>query len=464
MARGQLRAIGSVTVWMIVFVALWLTSTVFLVILYTGREELADENTRLKDDNLRLISQPERDSVELLKHAKKEGPTVVGLLEGARSETARLATGNPADDPAVVRSTLDEFLLRIRSDRIIPQPQRYEDISYDEALNMLYEAFNAVHEQMAAGSDRVAQLEAEVDRLVQANTQLRSDFDRRTRELGDQLAEVETDRAEKLREREEALARLQREFEDRRQENVADLTEERQRVSALKEQVAQLQERLAAYRGKFDELMIGPEELSTARQPDGQVLTAIPGDNVVYINLGRKDSLTLGLQFAVYSAETGIPADGRAKARIEVVSISEESAECKIVHVVGHDLILEGDLIANPIYDRNRPLSFLVVGEFDMDHDGSPDSDGAATVESLITDWGGTLSTELTALTDFVVLGGAPPRSRSGRDVSPEQLERVKAERQVYDRYMETVASAKSLSVPIMTQEVFLNFLGYMSR
>jgi hypothetical protein len=448
---------------MIVFVALWLASTVFLVILYTGHQGLASDNARLTEDNARLISASERNSVALFKNAKQEGPTVVGLLEGQRAESVRLATGDPADDAAAVQYKLDQHLQKIRSEGLVPQARQFEDVSFDEALSMLYDAFDAEHAQLRAATDRVAELEAEVDRLVKANSEVQDDFDARARELQDRLAQAENERAEKLRERDESLAALSRDFEETRRQSDADLTQERQRVSALREQVAQLQERYATYRAKFGELLMGPEELSTAREPDGQVLTAIPGDDVVYIDLGRKDSLTLGLQFAVYAAETGIPPDGKGKGQIEVVSIAEESAECKIVHLTGYEVILEGDLIANPIYDRDRPVSFMVAGLFDLDYDGLSDGDGTATIESIITGWGGIVSSELTALTDFVVLGKAPRRPRTTRE-TPGGRPESEALREAYDRYMETVESAKSLSVPIMTQEVFLNFLGYRRR
>ena len=163
-------------------------------------------------------------------------------------------------------------------------------------------------------------------------------------------------------------------------------------------------------------MLIGPERLATARQPDGKILTAVPGDQVVYIDLGQKDTLTLGLQFTVYSAKTGIPPDGHGKARVEVVSISPESAECRIMYVRPGQVILEGDLVANPVYDPNRPLTFVVNGEFDLDRDGIVDRNGAATLESLIRDWGGRVSSEVTPLTDFVVLGTPPRRPRVSGD------------------------------------------------
>jgi hypothetical protein len=72
--------------------------------------------------------------------------------------------------------------------------------------------------------------------------------------------------------------------------------------------------------------------------------------------------------------------------------------------------------------------------------------------------------TDLTALTDFVVIGRAPRRPRRATDASSEQAQRFSAMQQLHDRYVSTIAGAKSLAVPIMTQEVFLNFLGYGGR
>jgi len=464
MARGQLQGIGSVKVWLIVFAAWGATSTVFLFYFWTGQDELRSENARLTEDNLRLISPSERNSVPLFKNASKGGPTVVGLLEEARSETARLATGESVGDTSAVRDELEGILRTIRGDRMVPEPESYQDISYHEALTMLYEAFSADHALRGDAEQRVAELEANTDELLAANTQQSSNFDKRAKELGDQLADVEKDRDRYRKERDDEVANLERRFAERDKQSDADLTKERQHSAAFEDRVAQLQERVTALRDKFGAQMIGPQELSTARQPDGTILRAAPGDEVVFIDLGRKNRLVLGLTFAVYSPRSGIPPDGRAKAQIEVVSIDDISAECKIVGIAPDEVILEGDLIANPIYDRDRAVSFVVVGEFDLNHDGAIDMNGAATIEAMITDWGGTLSSELTALTDFIVLGGAPRRPRSTAEGSSEQARRAAAQKQVYDRYTETIEAADTLAVPVLTQEVFLNFLGYSRR
>ena len=57
MARVSQQSSGPITVWMIVFAALWLTSTVFLFIVYTGQEDVVSENKRPAEAKLRLDRQ-----------------------------------------------------------------------------------------------------------------------------------------------------------------------------------------------------------------------------------------------------------------------------------------------------------------------------------------------------------------------------------------------------------------------
>ncbi len=466
MARLQ-QGINTITVWMIIFVALWLTSTVFLVILYTGQEELNTEIARLTTANEKLISPQQERSVKLVKSARpasEGGPTVVGLLEDARAQTALLATGEASNDPATVRSKRDQLLGIMQSEGLIADADAYYDLSFYVSMNRLYEAYKAEHGLRNAAEKRKDDLEDQVAKLVADDASLRNDFESRAKKLTEQLQETEAGRASYREGRDEAVAKLEREFEQRRAQNDADLTNERRRRAECQERLTEAQARYVALREKLGGLLIGPEELATARQPDGRVLTAIPGDPVVYINLGRKDSLVNGLQFAVYSAETGIPEDGRAKAAIEVVSISDSSAECRILGVARNEVILEGDLIANPIYDPARPLSFVVLGEFDLDGDGMPDRAGTAAIKAMVKDWGGKVMDDLTPLTDFVVVGAAPPRPRLATDVPPDQTEQNNSTRRQWKHYEDTLETAKSLAVPVLTQEVFLNFLGYTPR
>jgi len=463
MARAREGA-GTVKFAMIVFVGLWLASTVFLVILYTGRENLESEMAAVRNENEKLISSQEQRSLDLVKSARAGGPTVVGLMEQARAETATLATGEPSDNPSALKSKADSVLSAIREDGIVKDAAGYDGLSLYQALDKLYQAYRADSAVRDEVTKRASDLEAEVTRLTDLNAKLKNDFAERAAELNKQFADAEASRDKFRGERDKTVADLKKEYDTINEQVTADLTNERQAHAACREKLSEAQERFRVLRGKLGEMMVGPEELSTARQPDGKILTAVPGDEIVYINLGRRDGVTLGLQFAVYSAETGIPADGRSKAQIEVVSINETSAGCRIVRLARNQVVLQGDLIANPVFDPSRPMRFVVIGDFDLDRDGQSDANGRDAISSLVRNWGAKVEDKLTPLTDFLIVGMAPRKPRPDADVPPDRLEINRARRAAWESYNGTIKTAESLSIPTMTQEVFLNFLGYGNR
>lgn len=457
------EGLNSVTVWMIVFVALWLTSTVFLVIMYTGQEDLRQRNDSLQRQYAKTINSQQERSIDLIKGAQENGPTMVGILEEARSMSAELATGEASDAPPAIRAKRDQLLATIKADGIIPNPDTYGDLSYHEAMKQLYESFKAAQTVRKAAEERAAQLDAQMTTMVEAEATRKADFEKRIRDMSEQLAQAEAERVAYRAERDKQMEDLQKTQDDSQKRHDAEITAARQERLAAEQQVDATTKRLTSYQTKIGGLLPGPGRLSTAREPDGQILTAVPGDNVVYINLGKKNALTLGLKFAVYSAQTGIPEDGRAKAQIEVASISDFSAECTIKQLVPNSIILEGDLIANPIYDPRNPMNFVVAGDFDLDRDGISDRSGNLIVEDLIRKWGGKVSDELTPLTDFVVLGVRPRSLRTAGGPAPEPGQ-APPPNPIVERYDRIVDQTSKFAVPVLSQEVFLNYLGYSNR
>jgi hypothetical protein len=457
------EGLNSVTAWMIIFVGLWLASTVFLVILYTGQETLVSENAKLKSTLGRTVNSQQERSIELIKAAQENGPTMVGLLEDARGTTAQLATGEATDAPPAIKAKRDQIMAAIKADGLVPNPETFADLSYHQALTQLYEAFKAAQNVSKAAEARAAQLDSQMTAMVQAEAALKADFEKKTREASERLAQAEGERTAYRAERDKMFESLQMAQDEAQKRHDAELTSVRQEKLAAEQETGAVQKRLASVNTKVGGLMPGPTKLSTARNPDGRILTAVPGDKVVYINLGKKNGLTLGLKFAVYSGQSGIPEDGKAKAQIEVASISDSSAECTITQIAPNAIIMEGDVIANPIYDPNSPLTFVVSGDFDMDHDGNNDRNGNLVIEDLIKKWGGKVSDELTPLTDFVVLGVKPrsPRTAGGPGSEPGQAPPPNPAAERYERIMN---QASKFSIPVLNQEIFLNYLGYTDR
>jgi|CXWL01.1.fsa_nt_gi hypothetical protein len=457
------EGLNSVTVWMIVFVGLWLASTVFLVILYTGQENLVTENANIKKTLLRTVTTQQAQSIDLIKPAQENGPTMVGLLEDARGTTAQLATGEATDAPPAVRAKRDQILVTIKTDGLVANPETFADLSYHQALTQLYESFKAAQTVRKAAEARAAQLETQMTAMVEAETALKADFEKKTQEASERLATAEAERTTYRADRDKMFETLQKAQDDVQKRHDDEIKTVRQEKLAAEQEAGAVQKRLGSFQTKVGGLLPGPEKLSTARNPDGKILTAVPGDKVVYVNLGKKNALTLGLKFAVYSGQTGIPADGKAKAQIEVASISDSSAECTVTQIVPNTVIMEGDLIANPIYDPNNPMTFVVAGDFDLDRDGASDRGGNLVIEDLVKKWGGKVGNDLTPLTDFVVLGVKPrdPRTAGGPAREPGQAPPPNPAAERYDR---VASQSAKFAIPVLTQEVFLNYLGYSDR
>jgi hypothetical protein len=448
MAAPRVQQRGGATglqIWLIAFVALWLVSTVLLVLLYTGQADLTKKNEDVSASNLNLSSETQK-------------------LESESKELASLAIGSESADPDAVRTQINDFLARIRNESIVPDPSAFADATNGllPLTKSVYEALRSEHQVRQGADEKAAALQAEVDKMAEQKSALEQAFAEKEREFGERIQDLESAHARYVSDRDAEIDSFEGRVDQLRDESSGDIAAQRQEVSRLTQELADAKSRIGDFQTKFGELQLKPDSLMTARQVDGTVVSAKPGDEVVYINLGRRDRIVRGMQFAVYSAAGGIPADGQAKARIEVVTVSEHSSECMIREILGRSMILDGDLIANPIYDKSKRLRFVVAGTFDLNQDGRDDQAGSSAIKSMIQDWGGEMVDEVSARVDFVVLGN-PPRKPAGpsRDDDPEEAARQELAQREYDEYTRVAEAAQALSVPILLQEPFLHFLGY---
>ncbi len=451
---------SAIHIWLIVFVALWLTSTVLLVILYMDQEAVKKDNADLRAEVQQLIS-PQGRSLPQFTEAKSSPKTMVDLLEDARAKSAQLLSGNGEDNPATLETKLKTQLDAIRADRRIEDPEVLGAGSCLDALAAIYSQFQMKADALAEATKGVDELSEELNALRAAREQQQKSFEQKAEELSKQIAGIVQDQESYRKERDEQVDSFEKKINDINRQYFEDIQKQRTENVSLSGKYDELMTRYQALKDKLGQAQIRPVKLATARQGDGVVLAAKPGEDVVYINLGSKDGMTLGLEFAVYDSLKGIPESGKAKARIEVVSVHPSSSECRVVDLMGNAMVMAGDIIANPIYDKDRKLTFFVLGEFDLNGDSHYDRDGARTIEALIKNWGGKTTDDLTAQVDFVVLGGPPPHPQRSLDLDPEADTRYQRAQKALDEYNSELATTKVLAIPVLTQEVFLNFLGY---
>ena len=447
------------------FVVLWLVSTVLLVVLFLDQDEMENKEAQLQRENRTLVNTAEKQVLQdYFGRASSQGPTVVGLLEEARAATAELAVGNAADSPDVVRTKVGEVLGRIVDDGLVAAPAAFDGIDLATALGQMYDAFRSERSARESAEEQVSDLTRERDELAFTAQALQADFDDQVVSLRDQFNSETRSHEQYRTERDASFARADERIVEFRQQAAKQSQDFRAERAELMHTIDELQTRYAACRDELGHLQISPQQLVTARSGDAVVLTAAAGDDVIYIDLGKDDRIVLGMQFAIYSADTGIPASGYAKAQVEVVTIYDHASACRVTGRRPGTWVTPGDIAANPVYDRERTLRFVVVGDFDSDGDGRADSQGARQIEAIITQWGGEVLAELSPLVDFIVIGQRPVLPYEVRDPSPEQEARNRSTRQRVEAYRKMVEDAQAFSVPVLTQSVLARFLGNTGR
>ncbi len=344
-----------------------------------------------------------------------------------------------------------------------------------EAGDTLLTALKKLHGAYAELKSKNTELTANLEEARLENLSLkeglktvRDEFEQQVAEQKEETARLEQEKADQLAAKDEQVAQQQAEAEAIGKE-LSDLKVEQQRrdrehdvvVTRLTTELDNLRDQVRVYKlGGFD-----PYSILT--KADGRVLRAIPGSDVIYINLGEKDRIRSGLRFEVFSpVGGGQQQDFHGKATVEVTNVSETTAECRVMRMTPGRPIVEGDVVVNIAYERDRLPKFVVRGEFDLNYDGEIDWNGADTVIAVIQAWGGQVVEEIGETTDFLVIGmgpqvptlsGKPPVTDVIRDLADSRLDRL-------DQYRRDIDQARTLYIPVITQSQFLFLTGYSGQ
>lgn len=457
----HVRAGGSVglVVTLVIFVLLWIGSTVAAIVAMANNKDLELRAQQATDDLSRFVSKGTNSLNE------DQLPIVADALNNTNA--------------TVVRQLVDE------NSRLKGVIMGQGDVRYNAVLTAVRQA------NPAWGQDTI--LTTEIAKLTQELQMAREQNDRLTAEMNDERAKrlaAEESRTEQNQAYNTSVAGLNTKLASQDQNLVAYRGQVDQRFSSLDDQLAALQaqkareindllgqnaqleqtkrllERRLEERGRTQSRPDGPESW---KLPDGQVSSALIEENVVFINRGRNDHVLLGLTFEVYSRKTGVVSDDtgelRGKGTVEVISVSENSSVCRVVRVTRGQAIVEGDLIANTVYDPNITFKFHVHGDFDIDNVGQPSEVDRRRIETMIEEWGGKLTPQLTYDVDFLVLGREPALPERPEDqLDPVAMQRFAADQKRFESYQELIGEAKALKIPVLNQNRFLVLIGYYQR
>ena len=192
-------------------------------------------------------------------------------------------------------------------------------------------------------------------------------------------------------------------------------------------------------------------------EPRGNIVRAEANGETVIIDLGSDHKVVAQLTFAVHGMGTGGKPLRDPKAKIEVISVlSKDQSLARVTRMYKpenardtdnpeneknwikdprdfwrvRNPILKGDVIYNPAWRPNRKVHIALNGVFDLDGDGKEDF---ATLRKLLEERGAVIDAwldpeggkydkrgELTAKTEFVVVGVRPPMILNPREGEPK--------------------------------------------
>ena len=480
MAVRQTRNTGLI-ITLVFFVFLSITGMALAIVFYSQLNEAKIAAAGAQTELSKFVEPARRSSPEMSQYMaagqRSEPPrTVVSYLEAEVKRLKRNLAGSENVEVAQIEA-------RLR------QVGAAEGQSALDLIQQLKTDHENSQKQVAQLGEQIKTLQGQVADLQKVRDRIETDAKAQRDRLAADIAKLQADVAALDTSRQEALTALvervdrsQQSGDDKRQALEVELRERGKELEAVQKRLAQLQGTLKKET---------PQVPNPSTNVDGQIIGIPPGKDVVYIDLGRKHHLVLGLTFEVFDAARGVEVDEgddgrvlrRGKATIEVVSISDNSAIARVVRSSFGQPIRVGDAIANLVYDRERTFKFYVFGNFNLDGVGESSLTDREMVINLIEQWGGTVvraderERQLAAIgadasrenilpydTDFLIVG-QEPRVETIADASdPAALRKAQLVREQREQFKRLQQEAQALGIPILNQNRFLALIGYYQR
>ncbi|HBS28545.1 MAG TPA: hypothetical protein DEB06_03620 [Phycisphaerales bacterium] len=442
---------------MVIFIALTLTLFVTTMVLFARTQKLTNDLSLKQGELDAAVRSEERDDRwQELQTLAGRGQGVVRYLDTALRQTAEKVTGSRRDNADAVLAAIT----KAQGDTGLPLLRLLEAREGDigtlrRQLAGAEEARDAARADLLAGTERVAALEAQHQAAVD---RLNAEIETYKTNASGVVSGLDTARAD-----------MQSQVE--RVRGDADSS-----IAALENEIARLESELLVANDQLKRFRIDQNDQTLRGSFEGALVDGrIIGVNIqnrnVFLDLGRKDRVVLGMTFEVYADGTAIrvdPSSGeypQGKATIEIVSVDEASSTARIIRESAGTPIIRGDAIANAVYDRNKTYTFTVYGNFDTNADGIATREEAQNIRALIADWNGQVSEDIAGDTDFLVLGvkpALPPQPKPNDPV--ELIQRYLLLRQAAAKYDELFNTAQATGIPVLNQNRLYTLTGAGAR
>lgn len=439
------------------FVFVALAAFIAFVVMLT---KVGDANKRASDAERRL-AQYGSPPAYYADEANARGGNVFSVLDQDRQRLSKIVTGSPEAVGVAVQAEAQNFIKRTNESHAgllnADEPLMANMARLEKALSEEKGKAGVLAEELAAAQE-------ENKTLSDGNKAARDEYEKQVGTLKQRVEQLEAQTAQSMTQKDQQLADLQANLESStqdlnktKQDTTREVRDKDLTIARQNNMIETLTKELRTLKKSgFD-----PEAILT--KADGRIIRAIPGSDIVYINVGARDRIKVGMGFAVYSQTREAPKSIEGKASLEVLTLMEDTAECRVLRAEPGQPIIEGDIIVNIAFERDRLPKFLVTGEYDLDYNGSADFDGIDKVKALVRRWGGQVVDSLDETTDFVIIGRAPVVPSPGETDTTVTRELAGDKSRELSQFRDLITRAQARYIPVINQNQFLYLIGYTS-
>lgn len=446
-----------VIVALVVFVLTTLCLLVLTLVFYADKTKSLDQASQAREDLARYVTSEQR--------GREEVKALEDASSGARTSVTGYMLQRWDDLGSMVGGTRGASLAQLRTDLGIGENDVVRDVISDlrRQVQARTNETNSLKARLDEQTKAMAELESRLAQVQQGQVEIVAGIDGTIEGYAATVQQLEDGFRENLDVSNRGRIEAENEWQGRYNRLQSESDNIRADNALMSDRVRQLQTFVDAMRIKPK----NPAELV-----DGRIVD-IGSDNTVYIDLGAKDRVVLGMTFEVFEDENSIQFDPRTgeqvrgKASIQVVRVGDQTSTAVVTRSSQGRPVVRGNVIANAIFDPKHRFRFLVHGKFDVDGNGRPTEAGADFVRARVIEWGGELveGDDLTGDLDFLVLGLRPPMPPPlPPNAEVERFNQYIELRAARDRYDNLFRQAREAQIPVLNWNRFEILTGMTDR
>ncbi|MFO0872639.1 MAG: hypothetical protein U0575_01525 [Phycisphaerales bacterium] len=446
-----------VIVALVVFVLTTVCLLVLTIVFYSQKSEAIDKERQARNDLDRYVTREQK--------GREEIKAIEGAASGSRQSVTAYLQNQLGDLSAMVSGNRAATIAQMRADLGLGENDVIRNVLADlrrqaQAKSNEASAANAKLAQQTAEAEKLA---AQIAQLEQQQDQLVKGIDSTIGGYAQAVKEAEKGYESNIGTLNETKLNLEGDWRAR-------FTDMQRQADTLRADNALMGDRVRQLQQVVDAIRVKPK--NAAELVDGRIVD-LGGDDQVFINIGSKDRVVLGMTFEVYDDENSIQVDPRTgqelrgKGSIQVVKVGDNTSTARITRSTTGRPIVKNNVIANAVFDPKHRFKFLVHGKFDISGEGKPTDAGAEFVRSKIVDWGGEVVSgdELTGDLDFLVLGQQPPVPPPlPPNAEVEKYDQYIALRAARDQYDRLFKQAREAQIPVLNWNRFQVLSGMTQR